>query len=694
MPHPALRTLALTLPLLLAACSSVPTPTDAAGGGRDSRPQVSTSLPKDALLAPDVEVKLKVSDDDRVTRVQWVLDEGTSRVRSGEFGEDQIKSDLTLSLGSLAGGAHTLKVTVTDSAGQTTSQTYAFTVDAVVPGFTALTLNGTAVAEGGTVDLAAGTPATLVAAAADDRSGATVYVLRGTEVLAQGSGSVTADLSAGAAGSVEYKAVAMDAVGNMAVRTFTVNYRATTSGKTPAPTPVLTINTAGTAPYSGSLSVTVAGNYDATSTVDRIILEVTDANGNVDNTTYVSNAPTATFSVDTSKYVDGNLTLRAIALTKEGLRGETAIRTVQIRNVSAPTLTILSPDTNATLTGPATVRVQLRQGNTPFTLQSLDSDDNDVRLGVRDFRGQIVKTVFGKAQKVSDGVYEAYLPLDLISSDFSSNAYTLEVGAAATLADGSVRTLGSAVQISTQVSDNKPPALSVLMPAYIVDPYTNANVRGILSRNSALMLQASDDNGVSSLRVDFVCDDVTKLAGQECPRAPYSYNVPVGEAGIFFRVFEIGALLDAQPYVQNGNYTLRVTAYDGRNANIQEFPVRVSRAAVDSDIANLASQSTVDNVVYDSRPGELNIVSARWIIPGTTANPVRVATLAYDNTLNVLIPSRQRIDPVLPAGTSIQVTQGFSEPGSYRIDYIVEDLVTGVTRYYQGGIIVVKKNAN
>lgn len=471
----------------------------------------------------------------------------------------------------------------------------------------------------------------------------------------------------------------------------------TGGGTTPvikAPAPVLTLNTAGAAPYSGSLSVTVAGNYDATSTVDRLILEVTDASGNVDNTTYVSSSPTATFSVDTSKYVDGNLTLRAIALTKEGLRGETAARTVQIRNISAPTLAILSPDAGATLTGPTTVRVQLRQGNTPFTLQSLDTTGNDVRLSVRDFRGQIVKTVLGKAQKVSDGVYEAYLPLDLIGPDFSSNAYTLEVSAAATLADGSSRTLGSAVQISTQVSDNKPPALSVLMPAYIVDPYTNANVRGILSRNSALMLQVSDDNGVSSLRVDFVCDDATKLAGQECPRAPYSFNVPVSDVGgIFYRVFEIGALLDGQPYVQNGNYTLRVTAYDGKNANIQEFPVRVSRAAVDSDIANLESQPATDSFVYDTRPGELDTVSARWFVPGTTANPVRVVTLAYDNTLDTLVPSRQRIDPVLPAGTSIQASQRFNEVGSYRIDFIVQDLVTGVTRYYQGSRVNVKKNA-
>lgn len=459
-----------------------------------------------------------------------------------------------------------------------------------------------------------------------------------------------------------------------------------------APAPVLTINTAGAAPYSGSLSVTVAGNYDATSTVDRVILEVTDAAGNVDNTTYVSSSPTATFSVDTSRYVDGGLSLKAIALTKEGLRGETATKTVQIRNVSAPTLAILSPDAGATLTGPTTVRIQLRQGNTPFTLQALDRTGSDVRLSVRDFRGQIVKTMLGKAQQISEGVYEAYLPLDLIGPDFSSNAYTLEVSAAATLADGSTRTLSNAAQISTQVSDNKPPALSVLMPAYINDPYTNVDVRGILSRNSALMIQASDDNGVSSVRVDFVCDDATKVGGQECPRAPYSYNVPVSEeGGVFSRVFEIGALLDGQPYVQNGNYTLRVTAYDGKNANIQEFPVRVSRAAVDSSIAGLDDFMTTI-VIPDDRPGQLNPTSATWEVLGTTINPVRVATLAYDENQNALVPSRTRVEPELPAGTVLRYSQMFKEEGAYRIDLIVQDLVTGVTRYYRGGGVEVKKN--
>lgn len=96
------------------------------------------------------------------------------------------------------------------------------------------------------------------------------------------------------------------------------------------PAPVLTVNTLGNGPFSGKLSITASGNFDAVSKVDRVILEVTDPLGNVDNTSYVSASASATFSVDTSTYKDGDLRFRVIALTQEGLRGETSPRTVQI----------------------------------------------------------------------------------------------------------------------------------------------------------------------------------------------------------------------------------------------------------------------------------------------------------------------------------------------------------------------------
>lgn len=86
--------------------------------------------------------------------------------------------------------------------------------------------------------------------------------------------------------------------------TVTVSAGAGNTAPTPpqAPRPVVTVNTAGSAPYSGTVSVTVAGNFDALSKVERLILEVTDARGNVDNTSYVSANATATFSVDTARY--------------------------------------------------------------------------------------------------------------------------------------------------------------------------------------------------------------------------------------------------------------------------------------------------------------------------------------------------------------------------------------------------------
>ena len=475
---------------------------------------------------------------------------------------------------------------------------------------------------------------------------------------------------------------------------FTFTSKASSDGgSTPptetAPSPLITLNSTGTLPLSGSLSVSVSGNFDVTSKVKSLVLEVRDSKGNIDNTTYTSANANATFSIDTTKYADGDLTLKAIALTESNLRGESTAQTVKILNVAAPSMTIVSPDAGATITGPTTVRVQFRQSVSTFKLQPLSGRD-DVKLEVRDFRGQVVKTVYGQALQVSSGIYEAFIPLDIIGPEFSSNTYNITATAQAILADGSTRSLSSSNNVTTQVSDNKPPALSILMPGYIADPYTTPT-RAIITRTSAIAIQTSDDNGVSSLRVDLVCDPATAVAGQVCPSAPYSYNVPVNLAGIMFRVFELGALMDAQPYVQNGNYTMRVTSYDGTNANIQEMPIRISRTASESVIAGLASD-VVTTVVPDSAPGAVNPTSATWTIPGSTTNEVRVITLAYDNTLATLTPTRQRIDPVLPAGTTLSVTQSFKDEGSYRIDYIVQDLTTGFTRYYQGGEVVVKKN--
>lgn len=457
-----------------------------------------------------------------------------------------------------------------------------------------------------------------------------------------------------------------------------------------APAPLVTINTTGSDPYSGNLSVTISGNFDVTSKVKGLILQVTDSKGNTDNTSFVSTNPSATFSIDTTKYADGGLTLKAIALTDSGLRGESSTQTVQIQNIAAPTMSILSPDAGANINGPVTVRVQFRQSTTAFTLKTLDVSGNDVRIDVRDFSGRIVKTAFGKATKVSDGIYEAFVPLDLIGADFSSNTYTIDATAQAVLANSSTRTLSAITSVSTQVTDNKPPALSILMPAYITDPF-KADGRVTFSRKSALMIQASDDNGISSIRVDLMCDPATAVAGQICPNAPYQYNFPVGVAGKIFRVFTLGAMMDGQPYVQNGNYTMRVIAYDGSNANVQEFPIRVARDTAAATVGQInPAQEIVTTTVPDATPGALNPSSATWTLPGNAAH-VRVATLFYSSDQAVELPAEVSINPETSV-SNLSISASFIEEGFYRYDFIIEDLDTGVTRYYQGATVRVKKN--
>lgn len=585
-------------------------------------------------------------------------------------------------------GLHTVTATATDNVDNVATRTVSFTIDktapVVVPGLPATTQEFNTA------------PVTLTATATDNLSGvASMELLVGQSgqpltTLGQQSGaSYSAVFTPTQTGTYDVRYVARDVAGNVTSSvTRSFRYSVTTAPAEQAPAPVLDV--VGSAPFSGNISVNVSGNFDAASQVDRLILQITDSKGVVDNSTYVTTQARATFSVDTTKFANGPLKLQVIAYTKTGLRGLSSETSVQVQNIEAPSMTILSPDAGSTINGPITVRVQLRQSTDAFTLTALDSSGNNVQLDVRDFAGRSVKTVLGTATKVSNGIYEAFIPLDLIGSDFSSNTYRIDAKAQTVLADGSVRSLTATTAVSTQVSDNKPPALSILMPAYITDPY-KADGRVTFSRKSALMIQASDDNGISSIRVDLVCDAATAASGQTCPTAPYQYNFPVNVAGKIFRVFTLGTLMDGQPYVQNGNYTMRVVAYDGSNANVQEFPIRVARDAAASTIGQIAvNQEIVTTVVPDLTPGALNPTSATWTLPGNAAR-VRVATLFYRNEQAVELPAEVSVNPETSI-SNFSVSAGFIEEGSYRYDFIIEDLDTGVTRYYQGGTVRVKKN--
>ncbi|ULH15694.1 hypothetical protein MF271_03370 [Deinococcus sp. KNUC1210] len=490
---------------------------------------------------------------------------------------------------------------------------------------------------------------------------------------------------------------------------FVVNVGAADTTTTPAaPTPLVVVNNTETGAISNILSVTVSGGFAAGVQPAQLILEVTDSRGVIDTTSYTSTNTTTTFSVDTTKYPDGILKLRAIAIDKNGLRGESAVKQVQILNLVAPSFDLITPVSGSTVNGSMVAKVQIRKNNTDFTYAP------SVTFNVRDYRGQILRSLPGVVKQTNPGVYEASATFDINGPDFPNNIYTIEALETVNLTgETASRVLQAQSQFTTQNTNNKPPALIIQMP---VRPNTfdlAAKKFPVINRNSGVMVQISDDNNISNVQMQLTCDQSISLASQTCPASAYQINFPINASGLLYRVFNIGALLDGQPYVENGNYILRFTVSDGTNTNIQEIPVTVDRTR--NTIANLTTTTTA--VDPNTCSGELTVdsyltgigtvafspaTSTSCTVPGSftstlnaTQNPVRVISLEYSsigNGMALEIPTLVGIAPELVAGSTISGGEAPGAVGSYRVGFLVEDLVTGVLNMYQGTDINVKKN--
>ncbi|ADV67321.1 PKD domain-containing protein [Deinococcus maricopensis] len=685
--------------VLMTACNSTVTPPATS----NVKPEVivkrsNGTSPASTYLSATETLSVSATDlDGQITKLRWVIDGGTSHEHSGDF--SSIKGNLSLALPSLSSGLHTLSITATDNAGATGNVTTDIRIDAEAPVISSVMLGDQALTAGENRTVTGNEE--LKISASDQRgngdvspSTARISVFVDGVKVGQATDAVTlkmSDLVGTAAGTKTVSIVAQDSVLNSS-STFSFKTTVTASGTgggttVTAPAPILTLNTQGTGPFGGILSFTASANIDPKTQVQKMILEVKDAQGNIDGTSYVTTQPNATFSVDTSKYPDGPLvfTIYVLATDSTGVayEGRSSATTVQVRNLSAPAIAILSPDNSSTISGPTAVRVQVRQRNTAFVMPS-----NSIFVDVRDERGQIVKTVEAPTYVASDGVLEAIASIDLTSAGLPNANYTLEAHAQVQLAgETQVRSIGTAASVKFQTNGTLPPAVNVYMPIYHEDPYANVNVRAILSRGSAVMLQTSDDNSVSEIRVGFYCDEATKLPTQVCPSSAYQFNYPVKLSGLIYRMFKIGDLLDGQPYVQNGNYTLRFSVTDGENTTVQEFPVRIDRTQ--DTIQNLSYNDV--SVTYNDTPGQLNPTSATWQVLGTTVNPSRVVSL-YTEGGPVEEPIRIGTSSYLPAGATIASGMAFAAEGSYRIDFLVQDLVTGVLRYYPGSYVNVKTN--
>lgn len=501
-----------------------------------------------------------------------------------------------------------------------------------------------------------------------------------------------------------------DGVSNPLNFTLTVGANPTTPTAPAAPAPVLVINNTEVQPYSNVLSVTASGGIAAGLTATQLILEITDGNGLVDSTSYTATSGSATFSVNTAKYPDGNLSLRVIAIDSSKQTGTSQAKQVQIRNLVAPSFELITPTNGSTVNGSAVVKVQVRKNNTAFTFPS-----NQITFNIRDYRGQIIRTQVGSISQPNPGVYEATTTFDINGPQFPNNIYTIEALSAVTLTGESTpRTLQAQAQFTTQNTNNKPPALIIQMPAR---PNTYDLLQKkfpVLNRNSGVLVQMSDDNGVTNVQMQLTCDASISQVGQTCPSSAYQLNFPINQSGLFYRVFNMGVLLDGEPYVENGNYILRFTVSDGVNTNIQEIPVTIDRSrnsiagltdattAIDPNICN--TSLSVDNYLTGVGQMGFTATGATCNIPGnyntskfdTAQNPVRVISLNYDSNVNgtaLEIPSSIRISPELSSGSTIAGGLTPIAAGTYRTVFLVEDLVSGILNMYDGGFVYVKVNS-
>ncbi|WP_027481910.1 hypothetical protein [Deinococcus pimensis] len=493
----------------------------------------------------------------------------------------------------------------------------------------------------------------------------------------------------------------------------TVGAATSAPGTPAAPRPTFAIlNSAQNQPYSNILSVSVSANLSAGDEIQKLVLEVTDNRGLTDTESFTAASGSANFSIDTTKYPDGNLTLRAVALTKSGATGTSASQTVQIRNLVPPSFQIIKPTLNQVVATTLDAQVQLTKQNSDFTITGTQGAGTTT-LNVRDYRGNVLLTAPATLRETSpgSGIWSASASFDMNGKLVPNNAYTLEAVTKIKLdAETSERIITQSTPFTSQNSNLRPPSLLLHLPTFFGDTGTGIPV---INRDSGAFVQASDDDGVKQLQLQFVCKDVASTCGDS---GSYAYNYPVDAKGVIPLFVHIGQAIDAQPFVKDGNYTLRATVTDGsNNTTIQEVPVRVSRAANDALVGGLTTMRTLvypnpvskepnpkaavwyigDPAVCDTPP-EGEPVDTDTCVPVTTpsTNPVRVLTAVYKKTteqFGVSSPTEMSVR-YLPAGARLASALTFSEAGVYQISFLVEDMVTGVVKHYSGGVVNVKIN--
>ncbi|GBF07793.1 hypothetical protein DAERI_170052 [Deinococcus aerius] len=473
-----------------------------------------------------------------------------------------------------------------------------------------------------------------------------------------------------------------------------------------APAPVLQV--VGTGPFSSNMSVNVSGNFDSLSQMDRMILQIVDKNGVVDNTSYSTTQAQATFSVDTTKLANGNATLQVIAYTKSGLRGVSSPTTITVKNVLNPVLAVAAPSNGATVSSPTVpARVTLtKSGDTAFTFNPAT-----VSLSLMDYRGQLIQQKTATCTPSTDAAtYTCDTSFDI--AGLPADTYTLRATAQVVVdgANSTPQTLTTESRFTSNTVSVNPPAATISFPT-AVTLTGGTRIPARIDSGSGFFATVSDDKGIQYVEARLVgpyAEGSVETDGTRQCQA--SGSILPGESEINVLVLNVAGAanlpydpqdvfipkldVDGSTYVPDSKpgqrYDMRVTTADTEgNRNIQCVPVRVERNLARPTYA--VSKDTTPSKP-NTTPGELTFTSGTWYLDNVPANS-RVAAVFYANGKQVGTSFISKTN-----GGQLSVSQTFSDPGTYSVKWLIEDMnptltaSTGVVTSQDGGYINVSRN--
>ncbi len=463
----------------------------------------------------------------------------------------------------------------------------------------------------------------------------------------------------------------VDKAGNISRYTVLVAVNKITGDGVP---PVVSIaSPANAVTVSGNLIVTV--NANDTGGIKKVTLV---ANNNpVANATPQNGDPSVSFALDTLKFENGSLELKAIAVDNSDLSTTSNAVTVSVNNVQGPVLSIASPSNNSEVGGQTIVAVNILKRASGFTYAtpaectaaSLASDCGSIKVDLIDYRGTIVGTKFiATANPASTKLFESgTFDLSAIPNDFYTFRSSVNVIVAGEITPTK---LSDEVIIRNKNTSQQPPAIIITNPIRINELQTILPVFG--QPFGFVVVELSDNSGLDSVELRATCDSCASGSGPV--NALEQYVKLEGSAA------KVALRLDADgtPFLPNGDYTLRVVAQDlGSNRNIQEVKVKINR---DPGYVKLTYVDTPGLATTKFSPGSGKCTvtgldaTKRYRVASWFINPVGKYSFRDDSVTNE---------------TSVGISSAFNFEGNWLCFSQVTNVTDGRVDWVEDGFSVV-----